>query len=171
LLKDGIKSVLSEQYILDCSRNGGNSGCNGGFTHAALKYIANNGIVAAEDYPYSGRQGKCRALKMEKVDVDIGKVRYERLRGNEKKLKDIVANVGPVAIAIRAADDFLNYKSGIYNNPKCSRNLDHAMLLVGYGHDEKRKMDYWLIKNSWVRWTKIRFLFETWDMCIKKLKI
>lgn len=44
----------------------------------------------------------------------------------------------------------MNYKSGVYNNPKCSKQQDHAVLLVGYGTDPKYG-DYWLVKNSWVR--------------------
>lgn len=31
----------------------------------------------------------------------------------------------------------MNYKSGVYDNPKCSKNQDHAVLLVGYGTDPK----------------------------------
>ena len=27
-------------------------------------------------------------------------------------------------------------------------NADHAMVIVGLGHDDTLKMDYWLIKNS-----------------------
>jgi C1A family cysteine protease len=28
-------------------------------------------------------------------------------------------------------------------------NLNHAILVVGYGHDSATNQDYWLIKNSW----------------------
>lgn len=150
LLKKGIKTRLSEQNLVDCSKNGGNSGCNGGDSYAALKYISRNGIASLDDYPYTGRNGKCRASSMEKVKFSLGTVKYERLRGNEDRLKNIVAQYGPVAVAIRAADSFMNYESGIYNNPKCSRNLDHAVTLVGYGRDNKTNMDFWLVKNSWV---------------------
>lgn len=53
-------------------------------------------------------------------------------------------------MAINTADSFMNYKAGVYNNPKCSKKQDHAVLLVGYGTDPKYG-DYWLVKNSWVR--------------------
>lgn len=51
----------------------------------------------------------------------------EQLNGNEARLKDIVAAVGPVAVAIDAAPSFSNYYTGIYNNPKCSKDLNHAV--------------------------------------------
>ena len=49
---------------------------------------------------------------------------------------------------------FDNYKKGVINpNPQKCKNhfgaLDHQVLLVGYGHDVKSGLDYWLIKNSW----------------------
>lgn len=53
-------------------------------------------------------------------------------------------------VAINAADSLMNYKSGIYNNPKCSKVQDHAVLVVGYGTD-RNSGDFWLVKNSWVR--------------------
>lgn len=43
----------------------------------------------------------------------------------------------------------MNYMSGVYTNPKCSKTADHAVLLVGYGVDPKFG-DFWLVKNSWV---------------------
>jgi len=38
------------------------------------------------------------------------------------------------------------YKSGIYNEPKCSSTqVDHTLLVVGYGSDQGK--DYWIAKN------------------------
>ena len=41
---------------------------------------------------------------------------------------------------------------GVYYEPRCStRNLDHAVMTVGYGTEGGK--DYWLVKNSWgTRW-------------------
>ena len=27
--------------------------------------------------------------------------------------------------------------------------LNHAAILIGYGHDEKKGVDFWRCKNSW----------------------
>ena len=34
--------------------------------------------------------------------------------------------------------------------PNCSTtNINHALLVVGYGRDANTSLDYWLLKNSW----------------------
>jgi cathepsin L len=58
---------------------------------------------------------------------------------------------GPVSVSIWASDDdFYFYGSGVYNDPGCtSADFDHAVVLVGYGTDNKSGLSYWLLKNSW----------------------
>merc|ERR1712129_83482 len=58
---------------------------------------------------------------------------------------------GPVSVSIWASDDdFYFYGSGVYNDPGCnSVDFDHAVVLVGYGTDNKSGLSYWVLKNSW----------------------
>ena len=46
---------------------------------------------------------------------------------------------------------FQFYSSGIINSNACGTDLDHAVLVIGYGTEYG--VDYWLLKNSWgTRW-------------------
>ncbi len=53
-----------------------------------------------------------------------------------------------MSIAIEADQRvFQFYKKGILSSKDCGHELDHGVLLVGYGVEHKTK--YWIIKNSW----------------------
>jgi len=138
---------LSEQNLVDCSTKYGNMGCNGGLMDAAFQYIKDNkGVDTEESYPYEAKNDKCR-FKADMVGAtDAGFVDIPT--NNENKLMEAVATVGPVSVAIDANHaSFFQYKSGIYDEPACTDNLDHGVLAVGYG--TLNGQDYWLVKNSW----------------------
>lgn len=139
---------LSEQDLVDCSRDCGNMGCNGGLMDQAFMCIKKHkGIMLEEDYPYEGHDGKCR-FDVSKVAATVrGYVDVKS--GDEKALQKAVATVGPISVAIDASHfSFQLYSHGVYKEPSCSSTrLDHGVLVVGYG--TKNGEAYWLVKNSW----------------------
>ena len=40
------------------------------------------------------------------------------------------------------------YKTGIYDDLDCGTELDHGVLLVGYGYDKYYEMKYWIINHG-----------------------
>ena len=49
---------------------------------------------------------------------------------------------------------FQYYTSGIYSDNSCSQsNLNHALLVVGYGTDSSSGIDYWILKNRYIHTT------------------
>jgi len=146
----GVLISLYEQNLVDCSSQYGNHGCNGGLMDYAFQYIKENkGIDTETSYPYKGKmQRKCGFKRSTVGAEDTGYVDLKE--GDEDALKVAVATQGPISVAIDAGHrSFQMYKSGVYNEKECSsENLDHGVLVVGYGTDPDHG-DYWIVKNSW----------------------
>ncbi|XP_039064613.1 zingipain-2-like [Hibiscus syriacus] len=146
-IKNGELISLSEQQLLDCSTDGGNQGCNGGWMISAFGYIKKNqGITTEESYPYEEMQETCDLEKQTTKAATISE--YQMVpENNEDELLKAVANQ-PVSVALDGSGpDFKFYNGGVFTG-ECSSRLTHAVTIVGYGTDESG-LDYWVIKNSW----------------------
>ncbi|XP_019524326.1 PREDICTED: cathepsin L1-like [Hipposideros armiger] len=107
-------------------------------------------------------RGKCHSLKLRDEDESCkykpefsaaNVTGFVDIRKQENSLMRAVARVGPISVGIDASySSFQFYKNGIYYEPQCSsEDLDHGVLVVGYGF-EKAELDrnkYWIVKNSW----------------------
>ena len=134
---------LSEQQLVDCSKSYGNHGCNGGLMDDAFEYVMENNICSESSYPYTATGGDCQ--KCDSV-VEISSC-VDVTKNNQVDLKEAVS-MGPVSIAIEADTKvFQLYTSGVLTGDACGTNLDHGVLIVGYG--EEQGTEYWLVKNSW----------------------
>uniref|UniRef100_A0A7N8XNI3 Cathepsin S, ortholog 2, tandem duplicate 2 n=1 Tax=Mastacembelus armatus TaxID=205130 RepID=A0A7N8XNI3_9TELE len=138
---------LSPQNLVDCSTKYGNMGCNGGYMHKAFQYVIDNhGIDSDVAYPYTGQDQQCHYDPSHRAANCSS---YSFLpEGDEGALKQAIATIGPISVGIDARrPSFAFYRSGVYNDPTCTQNVNHAVLAVGYG--TLNGQDYWLVKNSW----------------------
>ncbi|CAG9806358.1 unnamed protein product [Chironomus riparius] len=137
----------------------------GGWPINALNWILKSGGNAAPamaNYQYYGFKTKCRT-NLAKIPVNIKAVVQNYTAGNENMMKEIVANVGPVAAVISVTSVFQLYKSGIFYDTTCNSNcgyVNHAVVIVGYGRNATTNLDYWIVKNTWgTTWGQLGYIY------------
>ena len=136
---------LSEQQLVDCATgiSYGSHGCNGGQMEGGDKYLIANGQCSLASYPYTAQDGKCTLCTPVAHFSSCSDVKPN----DQISLLNAVA-MGPVSVAISADTRyFQSYTSGILDSATCYTELDHGVLIVGYGTDNGQK--YWNVKNSW----------------------
>jgi C1A family cysteine protease len=152
-IKYGTLAVFSEQQLVDCDTlgNGGRDhGCNGGLMDNAFSWIKkNNGLCSEQDYPYISSTTKS-AGSCEKTCSNVkgsAILKYVDVEPNSDSAFIAALSGRPVSVAIEADQrEFQLYKSGVFTGT-CGTNLDHGVLVVGYGTDNGQA--YYKIKNSW----------------------
>lgn len=142
-MKKGERFKLSKQQLVDCSPS---NGCSGGYLGQTFEYIKKRGGLEPDtSYPYASTRQTC-SLKSRKVGGISG---YGNTpRGDEEAMKTALATYGPLAAAIHTTTDLQFYGgskggrgSDILDIPLCSKQVDHAIVIVGYGTENGK--DYW----------------------------
>lgn len=151
-IKYGNLVSFSEQEIVDCDNGLTKShGCNGGMMTQVFDYVKNNGGLCSEtDYPYiSGTTQKSGTCQTSCKTVSGSKItKYTEVATNSDLAMMTALSQQPVSVAIQADQkSFQMYQSGVYTDD-CETNLDHGVLLVGYG-TYTNGLDYYILKNSW----------------------
>ena len=143
---------------MDCEKR--DDGCDGGDEVDGMSFFEKHYIMTEKEYPYTGKDGKCKY-----DETKATKIKTTSTHGGGKdrvnSMKASLSQHGPLTVAIQA--DIERYKKGIFDNKRCGCDMDHAVLLVGYG--EENGVEYWIVKNSWAAdWGEdgyIRFKIES----------
>jgi len=79
-------------------------------------------------------------------DKHFGSSAYSVDSSVSKIQKEIMTN-GPVVAAFTVYEDFLHYKSGVYQHVSGGIAGGHAVKIIGWGTENS--VPYWLVANSW----------------------
>ena len=172
--KGQIKKRLSVMHILTCCTSCG-SGCSGGYPSYVFNFWVKNGIPTGGPYgdkncckpflypplnndnnisnnnkflnDYFPCENKCQEGYNKTVEEDkiYGSSAYS-VKGEENIMSEIFEN-GSVSGIMTVYEDFLNYKSGIYQHITGSSIGGLNVRIIGWGIENGIK--YWIVVNTW----------------------
>lgn len=147
---------LSEQDGVDCTYeryDEANWGCEGGWPGLVLQYFNETGVVREKVYPYNPNDtdhGTCQP-KTSLVDGIKGKLEFSGVNvTDEVELAQLLVTKGPLIVGVAADMGLASLKDGIFSNDTLiTAEVNHVVILVGYGVDKGTNQSYWTVKNSW----------------------
>ena len=136
-----LNKTVSAQHIVDCTPHP----CRGGVIDRVFEWGGPYGV----DETYDGKKHECTTkgqLRVEDYTVMI--------HGVESMLATALME-GPVALGVDSSSShFQLYGGGLFTADACNKQIDHAMLLVGY------TPDYWILRNSYgPRWGEDGYMY------------
>jgi len=159
-LATGVMQDLSQQHMMACVNNkqqcGGRGGCAGATAELGFQWVIDNGGISDEWHvPYLMMNGPASnqtgtelcpnysaAPKLATIES------FETLPLNDPQALMEAVQDGPVAVSVDASG-WSKYESGIFDGCNAENpDIDHAVVLVGYGEDTNGNM-WWTIRNSW----------------------
>ncbi|KAK3921726.1 Cathepsin O [Frankliniella fusca] len=148
-MKTGSVQVLSVQEIIDCAGNG-NLGCNGGDTCSLLDWLVYNNVAIEPEkqYPLNWKTNACQ-LKGTQEGVRVASnYTCSYLVGREDALVALIANHGPVVVAVNALT-WQHYLGGVvqFHCDGAPEHINHAVQIVGY--DRTAAIPHYIVRNSW----------------------
>jgi cathepsin B len=148
-IEKGIDVVLSPQHLVSC--DSGNYGCNGGYLNVAWNFMQRTGVVSDKCYPYtsgtSGQSGSCKSSCADGSKWEVHHSESTKTSTSVSATQQTIMTDGPVEAAFTVYEDFMNYKSGVYQHTSGSMLGGHAIKAIGWGTESG--VDYWLMANSW----------------------
>jgi len=113
-------------------------------------FIVKNGLPTDACYPYTsgnGQRGSCLTKCHDGSAFQMHKASKYYLTGSvENTMNDIAAH-GPAEAGFSVYQDFMSYKSGVYQHKSGGLLGGHAVKIVGWGVEGSTP--YWIVANSW----------------------
>jgi cathepsin L len=115
-----------------------------------FEWVRDNGLYTEWEYPYESFTGTVPSCDNGTIYPLAAIKNFTLLPSNDyESVIRALAMKGPLAISVDASE-WGSYKKGVFNGCNTKNpDINHGVLLVGYGEDEETKEPYWLIKNSW----------------------
>jgi cathepsin B len=141
------KVMLSVNDILSCDEK--DWGCSGGYPNGAWDYMADEGIVTEECFPFESRDGHKMQCPYSSTCYSGADVEYKKYRStqynmfsSEESIQTEIMKNGPVQTEFQVYADFLNYGSGIYQHITGGKLGFYSSKIVGWGVENSTK--YWI---------------------------
>ncbi len=158
--KSGDLKEFSIQQWVDCTKPD-NYGCDGGLMEYVYKKAMRTPAGPEIFDPFKDKETKCiRRITRPWLKVKTYSTQSDEWHAPiEEKLAHNIVQYGPIPVGIDSASWHMEmYRGGVLKASQCGKDIDHAVLVVGF------TPDYWIIRNSWGKdWGDDGYLYlERW---------
>jgi len=155
--------LLSFMEMVCC---GPDDGCEGGDPYDAYNFIVQNGLVTATCSPYTiptcpPAQEPCLnfvptppCVQQCNDSENWNQCNHQfatsyGVSSDQTAIMTEIFTNGPVEACFSVYQDFLTYKSGVYQYQTGDFLGGHCIKIIGWGVDTTSNLPYWLCNNSW----------------------